>query len=40
MFGDGPLGREICGEEADITALPATAIHEFWRSVYRPANTV
>ena len=40
MFGDGPLGREICGEEADITALPAAAIHEFWRSVYRPANTV
>ena len=40
MFGDGPLGREICGEEADITALPAAAIHAFWRSVYRPANTV
>jgi len=40
MFGDGPLGREICGEESDVAALPAAAIHEFWRSVYRPANTV
>jgi len=40
MFGDGPLGREICGEEADITALPAATIHEFWRTTYRPANTV
>ena len=40
MFGDGPLGREICGEEADILALPEAAIHDFWRSVYRPANTV
>jgi predicted Zn-dependent peptidase len=40
MFGDGPLGREICGEEADILALPEAAIHAFWRSAYRPANTV
>jgi len=40
MFGDGPLGREICGEEADIAALSAEAIHDFWRSAYRPANTV
>ena len=40
MFGDGPLGREICGEESDILALPAEAIHDFWRAVYRPANTV
>jgi predicted Zn-dependent peptidase len=40
MFGDGPLGREICGEEADILALPEDAIRDFWRSVYRPANTV
>jgi predicted Zn-dependent peptidase len=40
MFGDGPLGREICGEESDILALPAEAIHDFWRAAYRPANTV
>ncbi len=40
MFGDGPLGREICGDEADIRALPATAVREFWRSTYRPSNVV
>ena len=40
MFGDGPLGREICGEESDILALPEAAIHDFWRTTYRPANTV
>ena len=40
MFGDGPLGREICGEEADIEALPEGAIRDFWRLTYRPANTV
>ncbi|NJD30075.1 MAG: insulinase family protein [Chloroflexi bacterium] len=40
MFGAGPLGREICGEEADVRALPAGAIRAFWASAYRPANTV
>ena len=40
MFGDGPLGREICGDEADIMALPEVAIRDFWKSAYRPANTV
>ena len=40
MFGDGPLGREICGEEADVRALPSSAIHDFWRTSYRPTNTV
>jgi predicted Zn-dependent peptidase len=40
MFGDGPLGREICGDEAGIRALPAETIRDFWRTVYRPANTV
>jgi predicted Zn-dependent peptidase len=40
MFGDGALGREICGDEAGIRALPASAIHEFWEARYRPANTV
>jgi predicted Zn-dependent peptidase len=40
MFGDGPLGREICGDEAGIRALPAATIRDFWRTMYRPANTV
>ena len=40
MFGDGPLGREICGEEAGIRALPDETIRDFWRTTYRPANTV
>ena len=40
LFGDGPLGREICGDEAGIRELPAQAIHDFWGSMYRPANTV
>ena len=40
MFGDGALGREICGDEAGIRALPASAIREFWEARYRPANTV
>jgi predicted Zn-dependent peptidase len=40
MFGDGPLGREICGDEEGIRALPATTIRDFWRTLYRPANIV
>lgn len=40
LFGSGALGREICGEEADVRALPAAAIHEFWASRYRPSNAV
>ena len=40
LFGDGPLGREICGDENGIRALPSTVIHDFWGSAYRPANTV
>lgn len=40
MFGHGPLGREICGEEADVRSLPDTAIRDFWATTYRPANTV
>lgn len=40
MFGDGPLGREICGDEDGIRALPAEAIRAFWQTTYRPANVV
>jgi predicted Zn-dependent peptidase len=40
MFGDGPLGREICGDEAGIRALPSATIRDFWQTTYRPANTV
>jgi predicted Zn-dependent peptidase len=40
MFGDGALGREICGDEAGIRSLPTSAIREFWEARYRPANTV
>ena len=40
MFGRGPLGREICGEESDIRGLVPGRILEFWATRYRPANTV
>jgi len=40
MFGDGPLGREICGDEAGIRVLPEGTIRDFWQATYRPANTV
>jgi predicted Zn-dependent peptidase len=40
LFGFGPLGREICGEEADVRSLADTAIRDFWATTYRPANTV
>jgi predicted Zn-dependent peptidase len=40
MFGEGSLGREICGDEDGIRALPADTIRGFWRTTYRPANTV
>jgi predicted Zn-dependent peptidase len=40
LFGEGPLGREICGDEAGIRALPAEAIRGFWGAMYRPSNTV
>ena len=40
LFGFGPLGREICGEEADVRGLADSAIRDFWASAYRPANTV
>jgi len=40
MFGATALGREICGEEADVRALPAAGIRDFWAATYRPANAV
>jgi predicted Zn-dependent peptidase len=40
LFGKGALGREICGEESDVRALPAQAIREFWAGRYRPSNIV
>src|SRR5438477_360623 len=40
MFGTGPLGREICGDEEGIRAPPSATIRGFWRTMYRPANTV
>lgn len=40
VFGDGPLGREICGDESGIRAMPSATIRRFWDVMYRPANTV
>ena len=40
MFGSGPLGREICGDEAGVRSLAEDRIHEFWAGAYRPANIV
>ena len=40
MFGSGPLGREICGDEDGIRSLPAATIRDFWSTTYRPANVV
>jgi predicted Zn-dependent peptidase len=40
MFGTGPLGREICGDEDGIRSLPTATIRDFWSTAYRPANVV
>jgi predicted Zn-dependent peptidase len=40
VFGDGALGREICGDEEGIRVLPETTIRDFWSETYRPANVV
>ncbi len=40
LFGPGVMGREICGDEADIRTLPEQTIRDFWSSTYRPTNIV
>ena len=40
VFGDGPRGREIGGDEAGIRSRPSAAIRGFWGALYRPSNTV
>ena len=40
MFGDGPLGREICGHVEAVRSLPAATIRDFWSTAYRPSNVV
>ncbi len=40
MFGDGALGREICGDEDGIRTLPRETIRAFWAATYRPSNVV
>jgi predicted Zn-dependent peptidase len=40
MFGDGPLGREIAGDEASVRGLTPGAIEAFWRARYRSAAIV
>ncbi|MBI2763387.1 MAG: insulinase family protein [Chloroflexi bacterium] len=40
MYGNGALGREICGDESDIRSLEPDRIRAFWAERYRPANTV
>ena len=40
LFGPGPMGREICGDEAAIRSLPEQTIRDFWAVAYRPSNIV
>src|SRR3989442_234025 len=40
MFGVGALGREICGDEAGIRALPERTIRGFLANASRRANVV
>ena len=40
MFGDGPLGREIAGDETSVRGLTPETIEAFWRACYRPDAVV
>jgi predicted Zn-dependent peptidase len=40
MYGQGELGREICGDEEGIRRLPESTIRAFWAATYRPSNVV
>jgi predicted Zn-dependent peptidase len=40
LFGPGAMGREICGDEADVRSLPEQTIRDFWAATYRPSNIV
>jgi len=37
-FGVHPLGREVLGDEATITAMTRTQVHRYYRRHYVPAN--
>ncbi len=40
MFGEGPLGREIAGDEATVRGLTPQAIRAFWSAGYGPSGMV
>jgi predicted Zn-dependent peptidase len=40
MFGEGPLGREIAGDEATVRGLTPEAIRAFWSDGYGPSSLV
>ena len=40
MFGEGPLGREIAGDEATVRGLTPEAIRAFWSDGYGPSSMV
>ena len=40
MFGEGPLGREIAGDESTVRGLTPDAIRGFWHGCYGPARMV
>lgn len=40
FFGDSPLGWEIAGDEASVSALSDSHIRDFWAAAYQPSNMV